>query len=242
VKSETTIPLRRRISFRLALRSVLIALVLGLAFSAVQLATDYSEQNKQLERTIRNMLAAAEKPAMIAAFQLDAELADEVIKGLFAYEFVVNSRIEDEFSDTLVERKQKAKSTAFSWISKLTNNTQKLHVVDLFTQEADRRFVGTLKVVVDQNIALSSFYNRSVLVIASGPLRNIVLILLLMFVFQQFLSRPLLQLIADFSAFDPDKDEQKPLTLTGDHELDELGLLQDAANAYIVSTVPDLIG
>ncbi|MBT3701812.1 MAG: response regulator [Alphaproteobacteria bacterium] len=235
MKSETKIPLRRRISFRLALRSVLIALVLGLAFSVVQLAADYSEQNKQLERTIKNMLAAAEKPAMIAAFQLDAELAHEVINGLFAYEFVVNSRIEDEFSDILVEQKRRAKTTAFSWISKLTDNTQKLHVVDLLTHEADRRFVGTLKVVVDQNIALSSFYNRSVLVVASGPLRNIVLILLLMFVFQQFLSSPLLQLIEDFSAFDPTKDEQKPLTLTGDHDLDELGLLEDAANAYIAS-------
>jgi signal transduction histidine kinase len=235
MKTETKFPLVRRISFRLALRSVLIALALGLAFSIVQLVADYTEQNKQLDRTISNMLAAAEKPAMIAAFQLDAELAQEVINGLFAYEFVVNARIEDEFSDTLVENRRDLKPTAFSWLSQLMDNVQQLHVVDLFTHEADKRFVGTLKLVIDYDIALAQFYNRSVLVIASGPLRNIVLILLLMFVFQQFLSRPLLQLIADFSAFDPRKDEQNPLTLTGHHDHDELGLLRDAANAYIAS-------
>jgi signal transduction histidine kinase/CheY-like chemotaxis protein len=235
VKTETQIPLWRRISFRLALRSVFVALVLGLVFSILQLVIDYSEQNKQLDRTVSNMLAAAEKPAMIAAFQLDAELAHEVINGLFAYEFVVNSRIEDEFSDTLVEQKRNIKPTAFSWLSRLVDEEQKLHVVDLFTQENDRRFVGTLKVVVDYDIALTPFYNRSVLVVVSGPLRNIVLILLLMFLFQQFLSRPLLQLIEDFSAVDPGKDEQKRLKLSGDHDKDELGLLRDAANAYIAS-------
>ena len=235
MKTETQIPLWRRISFRLALRSVFVALVLGLAFSILQLVIDYSEQNKQLERTVSNMLAAAEKPAMIAAFQLDAELAHEVINGLFAYEFVVNSRIEDEFSDTLVEQKRDIKPTAFSWLSRLVNKEQKLHVVDLFTRETDRRFVGTLRVVVDYDIALTPFYNRSVLVVVSGPLRNIVLILLLMFLFQQFLSRPLLQLIEDFSAVDPGKDEQKRLKLLGDHDKDELGLLRDAANAYIAS-------
>ena len=135
MKTETQIPLWRRISFRLALRSVFVALVLGLVFSILQLVIDYSEQNKQLDRTVSNMLAAAEKPAMIAAFQLDAELAHEVINGLFAYEFVVNSRIEDEFSDTLVEQKRNIKPTAFSWLSRLVDEEQKLHVVDLFTQE-----------------------------------------------------------------------------------------------------------
>jgi signal transduction histidine kinase len=230
-----SVPLSRRISFRLALRSVLIALALGLAFSVVQLAIDYSEQNKQLDRTIRNMLAAADKPAMVAAFQLDAELAREVINGIFAYEFVINARIEDEFSDTLVEQKREINPTPFSWLSSLTGNPLKLHVVDLFTNEADPRFVGTLKITIDHDNALAQFYNRSVLVVASGPLRNFVLILLLMFVFQQFLSRPLLQLIEDISSFDPSRDEQGMLTLTGDHARDELGLLRDAANAYIDS-------
>ena len=227
------IPVSRRISFRLALRSVLIALVLGLAFSVVQLVTDYSEQSKQLGRTIDNMLSAAEKPAMIAAFQLDAELAREVINGLFAYEFVVNARIEDEFSDTLVEHQRQVKPSAFTWVSRMVDTARRQHVIDLFTDENDRRFVGTLKIVVDNDIALAQFYNRSVLVVASGPLRNIVLILLLMLVFQQFLSRPLMQLISDFSAFNPGKGEQKLLRLSGDHEKDELGMLHDAANAYI---------
>ncbi len=227
------LPLRKRISYQLAARSVLAALVLGLAFSAAQLANDYAEQQDRVQRSVTNILAAANKPATVAAFHLDGKLAREVIDGLFAYDFVSSVSIEDEDQTVLAGRKREAGPSRTAWITRVLGEGKKDFVVPLSAIGQQNKKIGVLSVTIDYDLALAQFYNRSLFVLLAGPLRNVVLIFVLFYAFQRFLSGPLLKLIEDFSRLDPKEGQAEELSLVGAHEDDELGMLRNAANAYV---------
>ncbi len=227
------LPLRKRISYQLATRSVLAALVLGLAFSAAQLANDYAEQQDRVQMSVTNILAAANKPATVAAFHLDGKLAREVIDGLFAYDFVSSVSIEDEDKTVLAGRQRKMGQSRTAWITRVLGEGKKNFVVPLSAIGQKNKKIGVLNVTIDYDLALAQFYNRSMFVLLAGPLRNVVLIFVLFYAFQRFLSGPLLKLIDDFSRLDPKEGRAEELSLVGVHEEDELGMLRNAANAYV---------
>lgn len=75
--------LSSRLSFRQARNTVIIALLLGLTFSLVQITSDLFRERESVERTVQQALETLEAPAIKAAYNVDRDLAGNVVDSLF---------------------------------------------------------------------------------------------------------------------------------------------------------------
>ena len=94
---------KSRISFRLAWPAVLIALVLGLLLSVIQIARDFVGEKQSLEVRVERVLDVASRAATQAVNTLDTNLAEQVVGGLMSYEFFSGAILRDEFGNVLAK-------------------------------------------------------------------------------------------------------------------------------------------
>ncbi|MET0046531.1 MAG: hypothetical protein ABW066_01970 [Sedimenticola sp.] len=95
------ISLHRRIAFRLAMISLIIALLLGVVVGLLQMKADYSAAGDQLQRDMENILNVAQGSASRAVYTLDEASARELVDGLLTYHFVTGVEIYDEWQNQL---------------------------------------------------------------------------------------------------------------------------------------------
>ena len=87
------IPITHRLSFKQARLTVLIGFVLGTLLSLFQIALDYASEDASIDREIRSLLQISHNPASRIAYNLDAELAQELTLGLLHSPAVVGARL-----------------------------------------------------------------------------------------------------------------------------------------------------
>ena len=228
----------KRISNRLAVVCVAITFTLGLIFGLTQLALDFSVENKQTEERIDRILNATEKNAINAALRLDEEQANEIVKGLMVYDFILQVEIADEKGQVLASSNRVAGKSNTRW---LTKNLAHLSEVDSVSTESrilrspfdPERKVGNLSVKIDFDKAFSGFYERSKFVLISGLVRNIVLGLILIGVFYIFVTKGLVQILRFMNDRDLPSLVYRRIEAPRGHEEDELGELVDSTNKFL---------
>lgn len=222
---------RRTISFKLAWVGVIAAVVLGAAFSAMQLKLDFAEENRRIDVLASQILTSTKRPASQAARELDTGLAKELVGGVFLYEIIASARIVDERGMMLGEISQpiggKNKLIANFLDTKVLNYQTELYDIN----EASIQY-GTLFLTIDREKALSAFFDRSKFVVLSGLFRNIALAFVLFVVFQQILTKPLLRIINQLQSIDPTSTENPRTSVSSFHAGDELYGLSRTINAF----------
>ncbi|WP_286239559.1 EAL domain-containing protein [Neptuniibacter halophilus] len=232
--------LSQRLALRLAKYTVVIAFAIGVVLSSVQVLEDFYDQDDQLDQTIEKILNASKPPATRAVHTLDQALAQEVVSGLMQYAFIKQARIADELGETLAETAVETQPTQTRWLTQLFSAEEKQYLLDLKAPEYANIEPGQLLVVVDQDLALQSFYARAQAILLSGVVRNILLAVFLLAIFNYVLTRPLARLAQQFSDLDPTKDRVSRLTVPESHRHSELGQLCDSGNQF-VTTVQQLL-
>ena len=76
------ISLTNRLSYKQAGLTVLVAFILGTLLSVTQVAIDYASEEASINREIRALLEISHNPAARIAYNIDAELAQELVLGL----------------------------------------------------------------------------------------------------------------------------------------------------------------
>lgn len=210
------------ISFRMMRVSVMLAVVLGLLTSSIQLYLDFRKEEEVLVDLVERIMESSRPPAARAVHTLDAELAAEVVNGVLSYDFILHVTIRDEVSVILAEGSKPARASNTRWITDKISQLEQSRQVRLQFPVFDRDNYGVMELVIDVDWALGNFYRRSGLVAATGLLRNLVLILLLFIVFYRMLARPLATMAKEIKAIDPDhpgENRLTPIKFSGDHEL-----------------------
>jgi hypothetical protein len=77
------IALTQRLSFKQASLTVLVAFILGTALSLIQVGVDYTSEDASINREINALMEVSHNPAARIAYNIDAELAQELVLGLF---------------------------------------------------------------------------------------------------------------------------------------------------------------
>jgi len=95
------IPLTQRLSFKQASLTVLVAFILGTLLSIIQVGIDYASENASLDREIRALLEISHNPAARIAYNIDAELAQELVAGLLRSPAVIRAEIIDNSGTVL---------------------------------------------------------------------------------------------------------------------------------------------
>ena len=229
----SSIPLFRRISFKLARTAVIIALAVGFIVSIAQVYLDFTGQRHEITTTVARILNAADPPAHRAVLTLDPFLAQEVVNGLISYEFIFSATIQDELGNILANASRLRDKSNTQWLTPLLAEEFERFDVRLSVPKKLPEHAGRLSIAVDTDRALLPFYQRALVVLASGLLRNAVVVLLFLGAFYYMITKPLLRIIKDLAAVDPDNPVTPMAPLPPRHQRDELGLLRATGNRFI---------
>lgn len=218
----------------------MLAFLIGLLLSSLQVIGDYQNQESSIDETIQQILVVSGPPATRAVNTLDTALAEEVANGLLQYPFITSAQIKDELGKNLALSNTNHNPSTTSWFTEKISSQVKTYELELKTPEYVGVGPGHMVLVVNMDEALKPFYERSTIVILSGIARNVLLAVLLMVLFYVALTRPLEQLSLQFLSVKAKPQERHKLTVSGSHESNELGLLCDAGNQFI-DTVQQLL-
>jgi len=234
--NSVAIKLHQSISFLLARTGVLIAFMFGILISAYQIYIDYQDQEGELSQTVEQIIRVSESSAVQAVYEYDEALAKRVINGLFEYSPIVFVKITDDFGEPLAQASRQIKTQRPWWLPDEVLAGQKQFQILLITQDSIDNSRAQLIVTVDIYQGTSGFVSRSITILLSGIVRNILLAGALLFVFHLLISKPLIELIDHLTEIDPEKPDSE-LTVAPRHQNDELNLLAMSINRLLKSVV-----
>mgnify|MGYP000176131540 CR=1 FL=1 len=228
---------QKRIAVKLAKTSVAIAFIVGLLLSSLQVYNDYLQEEKSLNQVINRILHVAERSATASVHTLSEELASEVITGLFEYNFIDEAQIIDDLGIILADKKKlESTSSQTQWLTNYISGQYQQYSINLYPPSVKLDSPGQLIIVVDVDAALASFYSRSLAVVVSGIVRNIILVLLLFLAFHYVITRPLIKLAREFKRISSE-GETIQLSIPVNHADDEFNLVIRAANELLAENL-----
>jgi c-di-GMP phosphodiesterase len=227
------IPLMRRLATRLAGWVVLIALSLGIIFGVLQVYLDYFNVHSEFDKGIWDTLSSLKKPATQAAYHLDPVLADEVVQGLFNYPAIHKISLFDEQGNILASDQRPLEKSRWRWISEISFRGREHFSLPLRSDEGEQKLYGLLEVFIDPHVLAKGFLERAYVVLLSGLLRNLLLAMIIFFLFQYLVNKPLAKMAKTLTQVDPQNPEGTRLLCPKGHEQDELGQLACSTNELI---------
>jgi len=238
--SPMDISLTQRLSFKQAGLTVLVAFILGTLLSIIQVAIDYASEDASINREIRALLDISHNPAARIAYNIDAELAQELVLGLLRSPAVTRAEIIDNSGMILASVNRPRSDSDYRIFSDFLFGESRKFEDPLFVAHAPNEALGLLRLEVDTYAFGSHFLNRALLTLLSGFARSLLLSLILLVLFYFMLTKPLVGVIRALS----DRDLRAPagqiLPCPPGHERDEIGILVDVANQQLSSIAAEI--
>lgn len=193
------VPFWRRLSVRQAQIAVLIGMILGILFAAVQVLLDARTQRQNLSAHADTLLEFASLPAARAAYRLDAVGAQELAVSLLNDPAVVRARIVDEIDLTLASATREERPSGSALEKLLLGSEGKLFERQLRFENAALD-VGKLEIELDPVTAAPGFAQRTWNILLSGLLKSTILAIALMLIFQWIITKRVTRLAESFSS------------------------------------------
>ncbi|HXR02878.1 MAG TPA: histidine kinase dimerization/phospho-acceptor domain-containing protein, partial [Pseudomonas sp.] len=224
------IPITHRLSFKQARLTVLIGFLLGTLLSLFQIAIDYASEDASIDREIRSLLQISHNPASRIAYNLDAELAQELTSGLLHSPAVTAARLTDNNDILLAAVSRPLSQSPYRMISDALFGQSRQFEDVLHLEHRPSEAIGTLHVDVDTFAFGSHFLQRAEITLLNGFVRSLFLAGILLGLFYLTLTKPLTGVIRALASRDPRSPEQVSLPCPPGHQNDEIGVLVQVAN------------
>jgi len=229
---DMPIPVTKRISFQLARKGFIAALIMAYILGISQVFWDYYLQQQLNKHTINEIMNSVKTPASQALYENNRAWGKVLLAGLIKNDFVTEASIidiKDSIFVSISNYSQIEKTPRF--ITRIISNEFKQSSVDLTNSKGE--CVGHLKLSVDNHILLSPLYQRATISFALTIVLVLIIWGVMFIVFQRIITDPMALIIRAFRSIDPrmiDNAQLKPLE---GHENDELGLLVTIVNNFI---------
>ncbi|MBA4288671.1 MAG: hybrid sensor histidine kinase/response regulator [Pseudomonas sp.] len=234
------IALTQRLSFKQAGLTVLVAFILGTVLSLIQVGIDYASEDEAIDREINALMEISHNPAARIAYNIDAELAQELVLGLLRSPAVISAQIVDNNQMTLASVSRPPLESRYRVLSDFMFGERRYFVTDLFVSHSPKEALGRLSLEVDTYAFGSHFLNRSLLTLGTGFARSLLLSLILLVMFYFMLTKPLTGVIRALSERDLRSPDNTKLPYPPNHERDEIGVLVDVTNRQLSSIASEI--
>lgn len=234
------ISLTQRLSFKQAGLTVLVAFILGTALSVIQVGIDYASEDASINREINALMEISHNPAARIAYNIDAELAQELILGLLRSPAVIRAEIIDSTHTPLASASRPASESRYRVFSDWLFGERRQFQTSLFVSHAPEEDLGLLRLEVDTYAFGSHFLRRSMLTLLTGFARSLLLSLILLVLFYFMLTKPLVEVISALSNRDPRSPNHRSLPCPPGHEHDEIGILVNVTNQQLASIATEI--
>lgn len=227
------IALTHRLSFKQASLTVLVAFLLGTLLSLIQVGVDYASKDASINREVRALLDVSHNPAARIAYNIDAELAQELVVGLLRSPAVIRAEIIDNAGVPLASANRPQAESHLRGISDFLFGEQRTYEEPLFVDHAPAESLGVLRLEIDTFVFGNDFLRRAGMTFISGFVRSLLLSLILLVLFYTLLTKPLVSLIDALSRHDPRSPSRLRLPCPRGHERDEIGVLVEVTNRQL---------
>jgi signal transduction histidine kinase len=219
-----------RLSYKQARLTVLVGFILGTALSLLQIGIDYASEDASINREINSLLEISHNPASRIAYNIDAELAQELTLGLLSSPAIIRAQLIDNNDTVLANVERPAQRSGYRTISDYLFGASRQFEDRLFLSHLPEESLGTLRLDVDTYAFGSRFLRRAEVTLINGFARSLILTGILLALFYVMLTKPLVGVIRELSSRDPRSAEQARLDCPPGHENDEVGVLVKVAN------------
>lgn len=223
-----------RLSFKQARLGVLAAFILGTLLGLVQVALDYQAQDAAIDREVQAQINVSLGPASRIAYNIDAELAAELVNGLLQSPPIVRAEIVDNNGMALASASRPMVSSPYRAVSDALFKRRREYSQPLYVDHAPNELLGHLVMEVDTYHQGATFLRRAGLTMLSGFVLSLVLSLILVVLFYGMLTKPLVRLIDDLLNMRTE-EERSRLPCPAGHQRDEIGALVEVINRQLQS-------
>ncbi|OFS73754.1 hybrid sensor histidine kinase/response regulator [Pseudomonas sp. HMSC08G10] len=224
-----------RLSYKQARLTVMVGFILGALLSLVQIGIDYASEDASINREVQALLQISHDPLSRITYNIDAELAQELIGGLLQSPAVIRARLVDNNDTVLADASRPRQEDRYRPLSDFLFGEQRQFQERLFLSSLPNEYLGTLYLDIDTYAFGGRFLDRAGVTLVNGFARSLVLAGILLALFYMMLTKPLVTVIAALSGSDPRHPHQGRLTCPHGHEQDEIGVLVKVANQQFVS-------
>ncbi|QZD69620.1 response regulator [Pseudomonas sp. 3-2] len=219
-----------RLSYKQARLTVLVGFILGTLLSLLQIGIDYASEDASINREILSLLEISHNPASRIAYNIDAELAQELTLGLLRSPAIISAQLTDNNQTVLANVKRPELQSGYRMISDFLFGAKRQFEDRLYLDHLPNESLGTLKLEVDTYAFGSRFLRRAEVTLLNGFARSLILTGILLALFYVMLTKPLVRVIRELSGRDPRSAEPTTLECPAGHANDEIGVLVKVAN------------
>jgi len=227
----------RGLVYKQARTVIVIAMLVGFVSAAIEMAGDLRSERETVSATTLQFLSMVNGSASEAAFQMNQDLSQELVGGLFQYKAVRSASLRDNFGNVMATKERPAAASSLSWLADqlFADSTEfKLPLVHRGPSGLEEP-IGELAVTLDPGTVAGGFFNRVWLSLAATVARVVSICLLIVLAFNLMITRPLLRLISAIRKVDPANPGHQPLESPRSHDSDELGLLVGTMNRLMTA-------
>ncbi|HDY98702.1 MAG TPA: response regulator [Pseudomonas sabulinigri] len=228
------IRLTNRLSFKQTRLGVLAAFTLGTLLGLIQVMVDYHSEDAAIDEAVQAQINVSLGPASRIAYNIDAELALELVNGLLQAPPVIRAEIIDNNGIALASVSRPMANSRYRIVSDALFKRRRDYSHPLYVEHAPNELLGHLVIEVDTFHQGASFLRRAGLTMLSGFILSLVLSLILMVLFYGMLTKPLVRLINDLLNMKTE-GERSRLPCPDGHERDEIGALVEVINRQLQS-------
>ncbi|MBH3424367.1 response regulator [Pseudomonas gessardii] len=219
-----------RLSYKQARLTVLVGFVLGTLLSLIQIGIDYASEDASINREIRSLLEISHNPASRIAYNIDAELAQELTLGLLHSPAITRAQLIDNNDLVLADVGRPRKESRYRPVSDFLFGANRQFEDRLYLTHMPGESLGVLRLDVDTYAFGSRFLRRAEITLLNGFARSLILTAILLGLFYVMLTQPLVRIIRELSTRPPGNAPQARLDCPAGHEHDEIGVLVNVAN------------
>ncbi|KMN20036.1 response regulator [Pseudomonas weihenstephanensis] len=234
------IKLTHRLSFKQARLTVLVGFVLGTLLSLLQIGIDYASENAAINREIYSLLEISHNPASRIAYNLDSELAQELVLGLLRSPAIIGAQLNDNDKSVLASVQDQPESGRYRALSDFLFGANRSFDDRLYFNHMPEQSVGVLHLEVDTYPFGSRFLHRAEVTLLSGFARSLILSGILLGLFYVMLTQPLVRVIRELSNSKPGDPQPSRIHCPPGHEDDEIGVLVNVANQQFDALVREI--
>lgn len=230
IQHPMDIKFTNRLSYKQARLTVLVGFVLGMLLSVLQIGIDYASEDASINREILSLLEISHNPASRIAYNIDAELAQELTLGLLRSPAIIGAKLTDNNGNILANVKRPGLQSGYRVLSDLLFGANRQFEDRLYLDHLPAESLGTLQLDVDTYSFGYRFLRRAEVTLLNGFARSLLLSGILLALFYVMLTKPLVRVIRELSSRDPRSAEPTSLECPAGHANDEIGVLVKVAN------------
>ncbi|MFQ6575645.1 response regulator [Pseudomonas sp. UM16] len=229
-----------RLSYKQARLTVLVGFILGTLLSLIQIGIDYASEDASINREMQALLQISHNPASRIAYNIDAELAQELTGGLLQSPAITRARLIDNNDTVLADVQRPREESSYRLISDFLFGESRSFQDPLYLSHMPNDYLGTLYLEVDTFAFGGRFLKRAEVTLLNGFMRSLILTGILLALFYFMLTKPLVRVISALANRDSRQPAQSKLSYPPGHEHDEIGVLVKVANQQFVSMATEI--